>query len=73
MFVYKVVKYIGSYLMILKKIDAVVLTGGIGEHSKLVQERIKKAIEPFGLKMLIIPTNEELEIAKQAKELISSL
>jgi len=68
-FVYRIKKYIGSYLMILENVDAIVLTGGIGEHSELVQNEIYKSTDKFDLKHIIIPTNEELSIAIQAKEL----
>ena len=68
-FVYRIKKYIGSYLMILENVDAIVLTGGIGEHSELVQSEIYKSTDKFDLKHIIIPTNEELSIAIQAKEL----
>jgi acetate kinase len=70
-FIYRIKKYIGSYLFILENVDAVVLTGGIGEHSTLIQNALFDAAEKFNLKQLIIPTNEELSIAIQAKELIS--
>ncbi len=69
-FLYRIKKYIGSYLMILQSVDAIVLTGGIGEHSELVQKKISQAVEKFNLKHLIIPTDEELSIAIQSKNLL---
>lgn len=70
-FIYRIKKYIGSYLMILENVDAIVLTGGIGEHSELVQNAIYKATDKFDLTHLVIPTNEELSIAIQAKGVLS--
>jgi acetate kinase len=70
-FIYRIKKYIGSYLMILGSVDAIVLTGGIGEHSELVQNEIYKATDKFELEHLVIPTNEELSIAIQVKEIVS--
>ena len=96
MFSYRIKKYIGSYAAILGRVDAVVFTGGIGEHSPLLREMTMcgKLEESLGLsvdiekdhwdkhepwdaskaggkiKMLIVPTNEELEIATQTKRLI---
>lgn len=70
MFVYRIVKYIGAYMMVLKNVDAIVLTGGIGEHSSLVKDEICKSTRLYNLKTLRVKTNEELEIAKLSKELI---
>jgi len=69
MFLYRVKKYIGSYLMILEKIDAIVLTGGIGEHSKIVRDTIYEATDKFDLVHITIATNEEKSIAIQSLEL----
>lgn len=48
MFVYSIVKYIGSYHVILGKIDAIIFSGGIGEHSweirKMVCDKISTAL-----------------------------
>jgi acetate kinase len=89
MFCYRVRKYIGAYSAVIKRIDAIVFTGGIGENSAVVRERacsgldnlgisldLKKnkavsgrisEIQPDGaaIKVLVIATDEELEIARQ--------
>ncbi len=96
MFSYRIKKYIGSYAAILGRVDAVVFTGGIGEHSPLLREmtmcgRLEQSLgmkvdltkdhwdkheawdastHDSKIKMLIIPTNEELEIAEQTASLI---
>lgn len=70
MFIYKIKKYIGSYLMILGKVDAIVITGGIGENSQIVRDAIYESTNQFGLRHIIIATNEERSIALQAKGLI---
>jgi len=70
MFIYRVKKYIGSYLMILGKVDAIVLTGGIGENSQLVRDAIYESTDKFDLKHITITTDEEKSIAIQAKELL---
>lgn len=69
-FIYKIKKYIGSYLFILENVDAVILTGGIGENSKLIQDAVFKATDKFKLKHFVIPTDEELSIAIQSKEIL---
>ncbi len=70
MFLYRIYKYIGSYLMLLEKADAVIISGGIGENSQLIKERIEEKIKNFSLKLLQIKTNEELQIAKEIKKLL---
>jgi len=70
MFIYRVKKYIGSYLMVLGNVDAIVLTGGIGENSKLVRDAIYESTDKFDLVHLTITTDEEKSIAIQSKELL---
>ena len=73
-FVYRIRKYIGAYTGIMSGCDALVFTGGIGENQKDIRQRVTKNIfkhlrkKP---KILVIPTNEELMIAKQTYQLIN--
>jgi len=61
-FIYSLKKQIGAYLAILGKVDAIVFTAGVGERSEIVRKLI---LENFSqLKVLVVPTNEELQIAK---------
>lgn len=94
MFSYRVKKYIGSYTAALGGLDCVVFTGGIGEHTPEVRERVMTDMEHFGIefdfecnaspprgkstllskpnskvKVYIIPTNEELVIARETMRL----
>lgn len=71
MFIYRVKKYIGSYLMILGKVDAIVLTGGIGENSQFVRHAIYEATDKFDLVHITINTDEEKSIAIQSREVLS--
>ncbi|HTK82854.1 MAG TPA: acetate kinase [Bacteroidota bacterium] len=82
-------KYIGAYLAETGGSDAIVFTGGIGENSPVIRERICSGLEWMGLtldkkrntalvrgkeglisspksklKAFVIPTNEELLIAR---------
>jgi acetate kinase len=92
MFCYRIKKYIGSYLAILGKVDAIIFTGGIGENAPIIREKICNNLEHLNIcldlernlitnngaistydseiEVLVIPTNEELEIALQTKELL---
>ena len=90
---YRVKKYVGSYIAVLGGVDAVVFTGGIGEHSPLIRGLVmenmeycgakfdKKKNEEYGsgigylntedsaVKIIVLPTNEELSIARETKNL----
>ncbi|MEB4589898.1 acetate kinase [Candidatus Thiothrix sp. Deng01] len=94
MFAYRVKKYVGAYMAVLGKVDAIVFTGGIGEHSPRIRELVCANLEGLGLfldtqrnhsrasgilefqqpdaaiKLLVIPTDEELEIARSTALLV---
>ena len=72
-FVYRIKKYIGAYTAIMGGCDALVFTAGIGENQKIIREKICQGI--FGHlkkrpKILVIPTDEELMIARQTYRVI---
>lgn len=48
-FAYRVSKYIGAYAAALEGLDAVAFTGGIGEHSAAMHQRICKRLAFLGL------------------------
>jgi len=92
MFAYRVKKYVGAYMAVLGRVDALVFTGGIGENDVWLRQTVCEGMEVFGVvlasekntprlsscaevsanesrcKILVIKTNEELEIALQAAE-----
>lgn len=72
-FVYRARKYIGAYLAVLGRLDALIFTAGIGENQPSIRNSICRGLLD-GLKkkpkILVIPTNEELLIAQQAYKLI---
>lgn len=93
MVAYRVKKYVGSYIAVLGGVDAIVFTGGIGEHSPLVRSLVMEGMEYCGakfdaeknasyssgvgylntddskVKIIVLPTNEELSIARETKQL----
>lgn len=96
MLIYRVKKYIGSYLAVLGGADAIVFTGGIGEHQEDLREEALEGMEYCGIeidkeknlalprgtieeistknskiRVFRIPTDEELLIARDTKDLIS--
>ncbi len=88
---YRVRKYVGSYIAVLGGVDAVVFTGGIGEHSPRIRRLVMENMEFCGakfdnkkneeydsgigylntedskVKIIVLPTNEELSIARETK------
>ncbi|MBS3107850.1 acetate kinase [Candidatus Woesearchaeota archaeon] len=80
MYLYKLEEYIGAYRELLQGLDALVISGGIGEYNPFVRSRICKSL---GIKInkkanaknktilskkpavLIIKANEELMIARK--------
>lgn len=90
LFVYRVVREIGSLAAALGGLDAIIFTGGIGENDAAARKEIAAGCAWLGLKLdeeanrraetkisaqgsrvaaLVIPTNEELEIARRTWEL----
>ena len=51
MFSYRLAKYIASYAVPLGRIDAIVFTGGIGENSELIREKVLNLLSIFGYKV----------------------
>lgn len=73
-FLYRIQKYIGAYLGILGKVDGVIFTAGIGEHQGDLVRRIVRGlftnlkVKP---KVMVIPTDEELMIARQTYRIVT--
>lgn len=51
MLIYRVKKFIGSYLAVLGGADAIVFTGGIGEHQEDLREGALEGMETFGIEI----------------------
>jgi acetate kinase len=85
-------RYIGAYMAVLGKTDAIVFTGGIGENSSIVREKALSGMESMGItvdpeknasreqhigkgriKVLVIPTNEELAIARDTRDILQNV
>ena len=68
----RIQKYIGSYMALLGEVDALVFTGGIGENSSYIRERVLESKLFKDLEVLVIKTDEELEIANECMHLITA-
>ena len=75
-------KMIGAYAAELGGLDLIVFTGGIGEHSASMRDRICQGLEFLGIaggdparcsKVRVFPTQEELQIARITCRLHSSV
>jgi acetate kinase len=95
-FCHRVRKYVGAYLAVLGRTDAVVFTGGIGENDPEVRARSLVGLGDLGIvvdeernrapsssardvatdgsrtRVLVVPTDEELEMARQAVALLGA-
>lgn len=71
-FIHRIKEYVGSYLFILGKLDALCFTGGIGENNPDIAQAFKENLKKVapGAKILTIPTDEERMIAKLAFKLL---
>jgi len=66
-FVYRIQQQLGSYLAIMEKVQAVVFTGGIGEHSALIRAKVLQGLSSrMGIK-LDAQTNEAVQSNKEVK------
>lgn len=93
---YSIKKNIASYLPVVKNLDAIVFTGGIGENSSETRESVLCGFEQYGIcvdkkknknfkrgevnlisstksnvKVYVVPTNEELLIARDTKKIVA--
>lgn len=93
-FAYRARKYLGAFLALLGRCDAVVFTAGIGEKAPFMRAKILEGLAPLGVQLdaerneqiipgpfrisadaspvevWVIPTNEELMIARDTWRLI---
>ncbi|MDE2599332.1 MAG: acetate/propionate family kinase [Rhodocyclaceae bacterium] len=71
LFCYRVLREIGSLAAALGGVDALVFTGGIGEHAQPIRERIGAGLGWLGpdLTVLALATDEESLIAQQTARL----
>jgi acetate kinase len=71
LFALKCAHFVAQMAVSMGGIDAVVFTGGIGEHAAPVREKIRQRLAFLGdLAILVIPTNEEAMMAQWVKQII---
>jgi acetate kinase len=73
MMIRRIQKYIGAYMALLGRVDAIVFSGGIGENSTYIREEVLKSEMFSDVKSLVIKTNEELEIANECQKILDEM
>ena len=95
-YAYRVRLYVGAYLAVLPRVDALVFTAGIGENDSQLRSEICGPLGHLGIRVdagrnvaagegaraiddatgpirvLVVPTDEEAQIARQAAEAVAS-
>ncbi|WHU46364.1 acetate kinase [Gordonia sp. L191] len=93
-YIHRLRRYIGSYMIDLGRVDAITFTAGVGENAAGVRADALAGLENYGIvidpdrnaersrtarristddsavAVLVVPTNEELAIARQAAEVV---
>ena len=96
LFAYRIQKYVGAYLAVVPRLDAIVFTAGIGQNSPEIRARVCGGLEHLGLRLdpakngvrsdepraleedgapiriLVLPTNEELQIAIETRHVVAA-
>jgi acetate kinase len=96
-FCHRIRKYVGGYMAVLGRTDAVAFTAGIGENASVVRARSLSGLEHLGIRIddrrnaapsrdarvisaddspvavLVVPTDEELEMARQTVALLNGV
>lgn len=95
-YIHRLRRYIGAYMIELGHVDVITFTAGVGENATSVRADALTGLENYGIvvdpernmvrskeprristddsaiTVLVVPTNEELAIARQAAELIAA-
>lgn len=93
MFAVSIKRYVGQYIALLGGVDAIVLSGGVGENCPIMRRLVFADLQSLGIQLdesrnkektrereissdtsrvriLVIPTNEELMIALDTKRIV---
>ncbi|MDJ0393267.1 acetate kinase [Rhodococcus sp. G-MC3] len=96
-YIHRLRKYIGGYMLDLGRLDVITFTAGVGENAANVRGDALAGLEGFGIKIdqerntlrskearvvstdssavkvMVVPTNEELAIARAAEKLVQNI
>ena len=87
MYIYRIIKYIGAYTAVLNGVDIIVFTGGVGENQQPLRKAVCEHLSYLGVKIddavnassrgeakvkvVVIPTDEELMIARDTEAIVN--
>lgn len=69
-FAHQVRKYIGAYTASMGGVDAIILTGGIGENSAAMRQRILQRLEFFGI---LLDENRNMDVRLDSQNPVASI
>ncbi|NED63441.1 acetate kinase, partial [Streptomyces sp. SID10244] len=96
-YIHRLRRYIGAYMIELGRVDAITFTAGVGENAAGVRADALANLQNYGIviddernalrgryarrisadestiEVLVVPTNEELAIARQSAEVVAQL
>ncbi|MGU3293049.1 acetate kinase [Williamsia sp. M5A3_1d] len=96
-YIHRLRRYIGAYMVDLGRVDAIVFTAGVGENAPTVRRDALAGLERYGIAVddeanvvrsrqarristadsqvavLVVPTNEELAIARKAAAVVAGI
>ncbi|GAB6191876.1 acetate kinase [Desulfocastanea catecholica] len=58
---YRNKKYVGAFMAVLGRVDAIIFTAGIGENDEVVREMTLRGLEPFGIIMDLEANNQRIK------------
>jgi acetate kinase len=67
LFIQRIREYLGAYFVTLKHIDAVVFTGGIGEHAASIRQRVMEDLDHIGLVLDIEKNNRDQAFVREVQ------
>ena len=70
MFCYSVRKQIAAMIAALEGVDSLVFTGGIGEHDPQAREEICRGLSWAGVRVSVLPSQEDDQIAHHTRALV---
>ncbi|MGD1991156.1 MAG: acetate kinase [Chromatiales bacterium] len=68
LFCYRVRKYIGSYMAVLGRLDAIAFTAGIGEHSPAIRQQILLGLSELGIQLDADKNRQDIEGARSVEK-----
>lgn len=58
---YRNKKYVGAYMAILGRVDAIIFTAGIGENDEVVRKMTLEDLDPFGIEMDVLANDQRIK------------